>query len=150
MRNAKLFVFAMLAIAMVPGVASATHLNGVVFLGDGNSWTAQVSVTWRDGIYAGDLDFALTLLDGETVLEEYAWEGPLSRAESDPQDMIYTFEGNWSESYPGPVFRLLGTFHLVAPWDGGLDDETSEVDVQLPNLAAAEVSTWGIVKALFE
>jgi hypothetical protein len=149
MIKGRMFGLALMAMALVPGVALATHFNEVSVMADCEGWTATVNVTWRTGIYGGDLDFVIRLLDGDTVLEEYSWAGPLTRALDDPAIMTYTFQGNWAGQFPGPTFGISGAFHLVAPWEQGIDDVTASYNGEFACTVASETSTWSTIKTLY-
>ena len=149
MRNLKMMTLALVSMAMLPGLASATHFYDVSVGGDCEGWAAMVQVQWRSGIYTGDLDFTVTLLDGDTVLEQAVWAGTIGRAVGDPSIMVYNFAGNWAGAHPGSMFGIAGDFHLVAPWDGGIDDDTATYTGEFECSVATESSTWSTVKALY-
>ncbi len=43
----------------------------------------------------------------------------------------------------------MGTFHLVSPYPGGVDDETANVDLNFTCSVASESSAWSTIKALY-
>jgi hypothetical protein len=144
-----MMTLALVSMAMLPGLASATHLVDVSVGGDCEGWTAAVSVQWRSSAYIGDLDFTITLLDGDTVLEQAMWAGPISRAVGDPTFMIYYYAGDWAGTHPGSMFGINGDFHLVAPWEDGIDEGTMTSAGEFECAVATETSTWSTVKALY-
>jgi hypothetical protein len=149
MRDLKMMTLVLVSMALLPGIASATHLSDVAVWGDCEGWVAQVDVTWRSSIYTGDLDFSISLMDGDIVLETYNWAGPIGRALDDPSDMTYMFEGSWVGTFEGPVFGIVGQFHLVAPWEGGIDEGSMSDMGEFQCTVATETSTWGTVKSLY-
>jgi hypothetical protein len=149
MRTLKMMALVLASMAVLPGLASATHFGDVSVGGDCEGWNAVVEVQWRTGIYTGDLDFTITLLDGDAVLEQVVWAGTIGRAVGDPSFMVYTFQGDWAGAYPGFMFNVTGDFHLVAPWDGGIDDETATYAGEFECSVATETSTWSTVKSLY-
>lgn len=151
MRNLKMLVLALVAVAMVPGLASATHFDTVGVTGDCGGWTAQLGVMWRSDVYNGNLDYLIQLMDGNTVLESFVWSGPLVRNPGDPQLVTYTFSGPWAGNYSsGAPYTITGDFHIVAPWTGGIDDETMSVSAGFQCTVAAESTTWGTIKSLYQ
>jgi hypothetical protein len=149
MNTLKMMALALLALAVVPGVASATHFNEVAVWGDCQGWTAQVEINWRTGIYSGNVDYTIRLMDGNTVLEEHSWAGILGRNLGDPQDITYTFQGPWSGAHSGVLFTITGVFHVVSPWDGGIDDQTVSYSADFQCAVASESSTWSTIKSLY-
>jgi hypothetical protein len=141
---------ALATIAVLPGIASATHFGEVVVGADCDGWWAQVEVTWRTGIYSGNLDYTISLLDGEAnVLEQAVWAGPIGRNQGDPQVMVYSFSGPWNGTFEASQFSVSGLFHIVAPWEGGVDDETATFTTEFGCTVATENSTWSTIKSLY-
>lgn len=140
----------LLMAGLAPGIALATHFSEVSVTGDCEGWTAVVSVTWRTGIYDADFDYAIRLMDGETPVEEYLWSGILSRGLEDPADMVYTYSGDWSGEYAGLVFNLVGSFHLISAWDGGVDEVTAAATSEFTCTVASETTTWSAIKAIYQ
>jgi hypothetical protein len=150
MRNLKMLVLALVAVAMVPGLALATHFNSVAISGDCGGWTAHVEVMWRTDVYAGNLDYLVRLMDGPTILESFVWSGPLVRNPGDPQVVMYTFSAPWAGDYSaGLPYTITGDFHIVSPWTGGIDDETMSATSGFQCTVAAETSTWSTIKSLY-
>lgn len=145
MHDLKMMTLVLVSMALLPGIASATHIDDVTVWGDCEGWVAQLDVTWRPDIFTGDLDFSIRLMDEETVLETYNWAGPIGRAVGDPSVMTYTFEGSWVGTFEGPVFGIVGQFHLVAP----SADETMSDMGEFQCTVATETSTWSTVKSLY-
>lgn len=149
MTKLSLLALSVIAIAAVPGIASATHFNVIEMHGDCQGWTAQVEINWRSDVYTGTLDYTILLLDGNTVLEQHTWSGVVSRNPGDPQDMHYTFQGPWSAAHSGFQFTVQGDFHIVAPWTGGIDDQTATDSTVFQCSVAAENATWSTIKSLY-
>jgi hypothetical protein len=150
MRNLKMMLLLLATMAILPGIASATHITGVEVNADCDGWWAQLDVYWRTGIYTGDLDYTISLVDQDAnILEQVSWAGPISRAVSDPRAMSYTFSGSWSGTFQADQFSVTGMFHLVSPWDGGVDDETVNASTVFECSVATENSTWSTIKALY-
>jgi hypothetical protein len=149
MIKGRMFGLALMAVALIPGVALATHFNDVSVTGDCEGWTATVNVTWRTDIYSGDLDFVIARWDDGTVAEDYGFSGTLGREVGDPAVMTYVFHGTWAGEFGGSAFGLTGDFHLVSAWDGGLDEATDTYAGEFACSVASEVTTWSTVKTLY-
>lgn len=150
MRDAKLVGLTLAAMALLPGLAAATHFDEVIVVGDCEGWSAEVNVTWRTGIYTGDLNYSIRLVDqNANILEQIDWAGVIDREVSDPRQMVYNFSGTWSGTYSGPQFTVVGMFHLVAPYPGGVDDDTANVTTTFECTVAAENATWSSIKTLY-
>ncbi len=75
--------------------------------------------------------------------------GQIGRAVGDPNPMVYNFSGPWSGTFEAAQFSVAGMFHLVAPWPGGVDDETANYTTEFECTVATENSTWSTIKTLY-
>jgi hypothetical protein len=151
MRNLWMMTLVLTTVAVLPGIASATHFGDVVVEADCDGWWAQVGVQWRGGIYAGDLNYVITLAEGNgNVVEDVVWAGQIGRNVGDPAAMVYNFSGDWSGALVGPQFTVAGMFHLVAPYPGGVDDYTANVTTAFTCAVANENTTWSTIKTLYQ
>ena len=91
MRDLRLLGLTLAAMAVLPGLAAATHFDEVIVVGDCEGWSAEVNVTWRTGIYTGDLNYSIRLVDqNANILEQIDWAGVIDREVSDPRQMSTT------------------------------------------------------------
>jgi hypothetical protein len=150
MRKFLLPALALATMALLPGLAFATHFEGFTVGGDCGGWSAQTQVVWRTDVYSADLDFTIDLLDeNQNVLEHVSWTGMISRNPGDPANMTYNFSGPWTGTYDDGQYGLVGMMHLVAPWNGGVDDETINYTGQFACIVPNETATWGTIKTLY-
>ena len=111
------------AAIVIPGLASATHLTEVTGNANCSGWDASVTVQWRSTVYAGDLDYSVVLFDEDGFeVTRSEWAGEITR--TDGQIETYLFDGLWDMQLCGN-FTVVGTFHLVAPWPGNPDEEST-------------------------
>lgn len=151
MRNLRLLALALATMAVLPGLASATHFDDVIVGADCDGWWAEVNVYWRTGILVGELNYTISLVDQDAnVLEQVDWAGAIGRDLGDPRAQVYYFSGTWSGTFNGPQFSVVGMFHLVAPWDGGVDDVTANDTTAFECAVATENSTWSTIKTLYQ
>lgn len=146
----KMLMFAMLAAVMIPGVASATHVNWVNLNGNCEGWTAEFNVDWRDGVYSADVDYMITLMSGDAVLEQINGTTVVTRAVDGPYNITYMVSGPWAGTYDGAAFHLEGQVHLVADWNGTPEESTVTGETNFDCTVASDVQTWSTVKALYE
>lgn len=151
MRKLRMTALVLATMALLPAIASATHFTDIVVGADCEGWWAQAEVYWRSSSFVGDLNYSIGLVDEDaTILEQIDWAGQISRELDDPQFMVYNFAGSWSGTFNGPHFGVVSMFHLVAPWDGGVDDETANYTTEFDCTVATENSTWSTIKALYQ
>ncbi|MEZ4386980.1 MAG: hypothetical protein R3D98_05290 [Candidatus Krumholzibacteriia bacterium] len=138
-----------LAAALLASAAAATQLEEAVVAGDCNGWTATVTIQWRSGEYAANLDYTVSLVDGDGgVLESFVWDGPVTREVSDPRFMMYHFGEEWTVYAPGGTYTVHYQWHLVGPTG---DDTTITGDsVFVCDTVATEAVPWSTLKAKFD
>ena len=150
MRNLRMMALALATMVFIPGIALATHFDQIVVEADCDGWSAEVHVFWRAETYVGDLDFSIKLYNQtQDLLEQFDWSDQISRNAGGPQAQVYNFSGNWNSSYSGPQFNVEGTFHIVAPYAGGVDEQTLVSTTSFACLVASESSTWSTIKSLY-
>lgn len=145
-------VIVLTALLTLPAVAPAqSMLLDRVGNADCDGWYAEVTIQWRDGIYSGDFDYVVQLLDMDNnVLEEQTWVGVLERTMDDPEIMTYEFSGLWEGEFPGPMFVASGTFNLVAPYPEGVDQTTVSFTHEFECTVSAEATTFSQIKSIYE
>ncbi len=119
MKNPTILLILALAF-IIPGLASGTEFVALSGSADCAGWNCNATVLWGDGVYFGDLDYAVRLLDatGQEVAFQ-GWSGTFYR-EMNPQ-LSYLFSGAWDQELCGD-FTVEATFHVV-----GSDEEDTMV-----------------------
>jgi len=150
MPKMKMYSIIAAAFLLIPSLAMATHITSLTPGADCEGWGVEMVVQWRTGVYEGDLDYVIQLqdLDGN-VLEEVTWAGMISRGMDDPSIQTYAFSGDWEGMFEAPSYNVWGSFHLVAPFDGGVDEDTMDFTVEMDCTVATEGETWSTVKSLY-
>ena len=134
---------------LLPLTASATHLNWVDVEVGCEGWMLDAEITWRTGIYEGELTYVIELLDAENnLLETQQWTGTVTR-DTNPQS--YMFSGDWTVTAPAGDYTVDYSVRIYAPWgDGQIDDETIEGSTGFScGTVGTQATTWSAVKALF-
>jgi hypothetical protein len=141
---------ALMAVLLLPSLAMATHFEGLSGSADCEGWSAEVTVQWRTGIYEGTLDYTIQLQDAEgAVLEEVIWSGPFTRGAEDPVTVIYEFSGTWEEPLDQSDLVLYEAFSIDAPWDEGVDVDTTELTTEVSCNVPVDETSWSAVKSLY-
>jgi len=137
-----------MAVLLVPMLASATHITDLVGLADCEGWAADLTVHWRSTVWAGDLDYVvvLTNADGE---ELEVFEGAMELVRDDGQDQVYSFGGVWEGMYQSDGFTATGTFHLVAPHGEDVEESTMGFEVDLGCTVDESNQSWSSLKASY-
>jgi|GEM_PF-1669190 len=143
----------LLAVIVLPGMATATHMTTVSVNGDCDGWTATVDVHFRSSVFEADLDFVILLLDSEGVeLERFEHASVITRDAESGADVVYNFGGTWEGLFQSAFFVVQGDFHIYAPYGWGgvyLDEETKETELQLECTVPTEDYAWDRVKSLY-
>ena len=136
---------------LLPLTASAnTQLNWVEVDAGCEGWVLDAEVTWRGGVYEGELTYVIELLDSENnVLETQNWTGTFYRGTGNPVD--YTFSGAWTVNAPNGDYMVEYSVQIYAPYgDGEVDDDTIEGSTGFScGTVSTQSTTWSAVKALF-
>jgi len=142
------------ALLLLPAIATADGTTMVldrVGNVDCDGWSASVTIQWREGIYEGDFDWTVVLMDADdNVLEEQGDAFVLTREVDQPEIVTYEFSGPWEGTYDPQLFQAMGTFHLLAPYPDGID-ETTVVFTQTfeCDTVANENSSWSTIKSIY-
>ena len=156
MRNLKMLCLGLLAVMLVPAVASATHFVGdVTFAADCFQWSADGLVQIRTGVAEAQLSTVITITPeagGDPVLTLYD-ETTLMTDEDRIVDMNL---GDLWNNMTEEIVPLQGTYvvHAVitlsGPYAGGIEEETVEFMVTMTcDVVANEEITWGAFKSIY-
>lgn len=146
----KMIMFAVLTALMVPAIASATHVNWVDLNGNCEGWTASFNVDWRENVYTADVTYSITLMSGDTVLEQVNGTTVVTRPMDGPYNITYTISGPWTGTFSGAAFHIESQIHLVADWNGTPEESTVTGESNFSCTVANEAQTWSTIKALYE
>jgi hypothetical protein len=133
---------------LIPVSASATHFDDVTFYGDCDGWLAEIGVTWRSTATGGEFTYLVELLDAdENVLETQQATETLA---IEPNPATYEFSGEWTAIGDPGDYAIRWSIMLVAPYDGGVDEEMLD---GLTGFAcgsvASESTSWTAIKSLW-
>ena len=147
----KVKIVALIAVLLIPAVSSATHITALDFTSDCNGWSADVTVRFRSTIYEFDADYTVTLVDSEGAeMEVQNWAGTLSREDGAYVVQSFQYGDDWSVNAPPGDYTVVISFHIYSPWDGGVDEETWEVDDSFTcTVVPVEAHTFSSVKSLY-
>jgi hypothetical protein len=142
---------AALAILLLPVVASATHVTGVELNGDCGGWSADVTLRYRSTVFEVQADYTAVLTDADgNELEVFTWDGTLTRDEGSYFVQMYDYAEEWSVVAPPGDFTITLMYHIYAPYDGGVDEETFEISQDFScTVIPTEAQTWSDVKGLY-
>ena len=152
MRIVTVFLLTILAIGLLPAVASATHFDGLpVVDGRCQGWTLDLTVRFRTGTFTADLQYAVELLDADqNVIDSFAWSGVVTRPENSPVYQDYQFGGDWTADLPVGDLLLRGTATVSLTWSGGVDTDSAEFNGSVAcETVSAEASTLSRIKSLY-
>ncbi len=128
------------AMLILPGLASATHFTNVVAIGDCEGFNAQVDVHFRYNADFLDLHYDVAVLD-EDSMEVVMVSGDVHVLHEDDPDVSFMVSDVFNTVLDG-YFVVSGTFTLVSPYPGGVDEEsvTFENAIECGSVANDEVS----------
>jgi len=156
MRKMRIVSVALLAILLVPALASATHFNGeVTFRADCEQWSSEVPIIIRTGLPDAQLQITITFTEvsaSDPVLTLYTEV----TVPTDADRMVVAQLGDLWNNMTEEIVHLLGTYEvhavirLYAPWSGGIDDETREFSIIMNcDVVGDEDISWGTIKGLY-
>ena len=64
-------------------------------------------------------------------------------------DSCANLGGLWEGEFESTGFTVSGFFHLVAPWEQGVDEELVDFSIELECTVADEDASWSTVKGLY-
>ncbi len=152
MRIGTAMLLAIIAIGLVPAVASATHFDGQPAIdGRCEGWTLDLTVRFRTGTFAADLAYTIELLDADqNVIETVAWTGVVTRPEDSGVYRSFQFTGVWSVDLPAGAYSIRGTATVSLAWSGGFDEDSKTFASGVAcEAVATESSTLSGIKSLY-
>jgi len=148
MKRIMLMSTVLMAILMLPALASATHITDVVAMGDCSGFNASVDVHFRTTAEYFDLDYTVQVLDAD-MNEVYMVSGMMTVMQEDMADVTVMIEEMW-DTLPDGAYTIIATIDLTSPYPGGMDEEsyTYENTVECGSVANEEIN-FEAVKALY-
>ena len=148
MKRILLLSSVLIAMLILPGLASATHFTNVVAIGDCDGFNAQVDVHFRSTAEFLDFTYSVVVLD-EDSMEVEVVTGDMHILQEGTLDISFMVADLFETVLDG-VFVVSGTFTLVSPYPGGVDNDsaTFENSVECGSVANDEVS-FESMKAMY-
>jgi len=140
MKRLMLLSSVLVAMLILPGLASATHFTNVVAMGDCDGFTAQLDVHFRSTADFLDLHYDVAVLDSDSA-EVVMVSGDMHVIQEDDQDITIMVADQFNAILDG-MYVVAGTFTLTSPHPGGVDEDmaTFENDIECGSVANDEVS----------
>ena len=148
MKRLLLMSTVLMAMLMLPAMASATHFTDLVAMGDCDGFNAQADVHFRSDAEFLDLHYEVAVMDNDSM-QIVMVSGDIHMENDGDQDISIMISDLWNMALDGS-FVVSGTFTLTAPYPGGLDDDSIsfENDIQCGSVAAEETS-FESMKAMY-
>lgn len=148
MKRILLMSTVLMAILMLPALASATHITDVVAMGDCSGFNASVDVHFRATAEYFDLDYSVQVLNSD-MEEVYMVEGTMNVIQEDEADVTVMVSEMW-DTLPDGYYTIIVNMHLSSPYPDGLDEEdyTYETTVECGSVANEAINFEGL-KALY-
>ena len=133
----------LMAMLILPGLASATHFTNVVAMGDCDGFVAQLDIHFRSTADFLDLHYEVAVMDMDNEIVMIS--GDMQVMQEDEQDITVMLSESFNALLDGE-FMVYGTFTLTSSYPGGMDEDmaTFENAIQCGSVASDEVSFDGI------
>ncbi len=148
MKRLLLMSTVLIAVLMLPALASATHFTDLVAIGDCEGFTAQVGVHFRIDAEYLDLHYDVAVLDVNN-LEIVVVSGDVHVVHDGDQDITIMVSDMFNMALDG-TYVVSGLFTLTAPYPGGVDEDSIAFENGIEcGSVADEAVTFQSVKAMY-
>lgn len=110
----------LMAMLILPGLASATHFTNVVAMGDCDGFVAQLDVHFRSTADFLDLHYEVAVMDADNEIVMIS--GDMHVMQENEQDMTIMVSDVFNTLLDGE-FVVSGTFTLTSPHPAGVDED---------------------------
>ncbi len=137
----------LMAVLLLPALASATHVTNLVAIADCEGFTAQVDVHFRSTADFLDLHYEVAVMDDD--MEIVMISGDLHILQDGEQDISFIISELFNTALDG-AYVVNGTISLTSPYPGGVDEDMVEFSnpIECGSVANDEVS-FESLKALY-
>ena len=152
MDRLKKCILVVLIVALVPVVASATHLTGVTADSDCLGWSSEMSIRYRSSLYSVDAWYTIVLKDlNGNELETIHWEGVLDRPMGSVTTQRYGFVGEWTVFAPAGTYvvDVIAGISFQNLWGQDISQEMSTQDGFDCSVVPTESTSWSGLKSLY-
>ncbi len=115
----------LMAVLILPGLASATHITEVVAMGDCLGFSAQVDVHFRSTATFLDLHYDVAVLDDG--MEVVMVSGDMHILNDGDQDISIMVSDAFNVALDG-YFLVSGDISISAPYDQGVDVDSAHFE----------------------
>ncbi len=147
MKRLLLMSSVLMAMLLLPALASATHFTDLVAMGDCEGFTAQADVHFRSNAEFLDLHYEVVVMDED--LEVVMVSGDLHVVQEDSQDISILLADTFDVALDG-YFVVSGTITLTSPYPDGVDEDmvTFENMIECGSVAT-DSSSFESIKAMY-
>lgn len=152
MKRLMVLGFALLAVLVLPVVASATHLTDFDGTADCDGWCATYTISWHSQVFEAELEYAVVLMNDEgDVLNEIVVSETITREPGSEAVQFYEICAPWEGNFVASYFTVLMAFELTAPSGTGGADQVSSfgAEIMLECTVDADDTNWGSLKSLY-
>ena len=145
-------ILVILIVALVPAVASATHLTDVSADSDCLGWSVSVSIRFHSSLFSLDGWYTVILSDTDgNELETIHWEGILDRPDPSSPYQTYEFNGEWTVFAPAGTYNVdvVAGISFESSWGQNVSYEMATHDVFECDVVSSESTTWSGLKSLY-
>ncbi len=121
MKRLLLMSTVLMAVLLLPALASATHITEVVAIGDCYGFNAQLDIHFRSTAPSADLHYEVAVMDMDSN-EIVMLSGDMVVMQEDSQDVTVMLSEMWGIDLDGS-FVVNGTITLSSAYPGGLDED---------------------------
>lgn len=120
MKRLLLMSTVLMAVLLLPALASATHVTDMVAMGDCDGFTAQLDVHFRSTAEFLDLHYEVAVMDED--MEIVMVSGDMHVVQEGEQDITILVSDTFDVILDG-YFVVMGTFTLTSPYPDGMDED---------------------------
>jgi hypothetical protein len=147
MKRMLLLSTVLMAVLILPGLASATHITEMVAMGDCQGFNAQLDVHFRTDAEYLDLHYEVYVMDGS--MEIVMVSGDMHVLNDGDQDVTIMVSDFFNVALDG-YFMVVGTFTLTSPYPGGVDEEMASFETAIEcGSVDNETHSFENVKAMY-